>query len=97
MHWSTRAPPAQRANCPQLARAAQLANTRKYGTDHEFDAFGGGGANAAEGHPATEGTADDVTARFSGDPAMKGMRIGQHTPQGYQVTDSAGKLVGYYH
>lgn len=72
---------------PLLAAKVRQANRRKYGIDPYFD--------TSSDKQATE-TQPDITARFSADPAMKGHRIGNKTPQGVEVLDDSGKLVGHY-
>jgi hypothetical protein len=46
--------------------------------------------------PRAMATSGDAATRFAADPAVKGMTLGTQTPQGYEVKNSAGKLVGYY-
>lgn len=72
---------------PLLAAKVRQANRRKYGIDPYFD--------TSSDKQATE-TQPDITARFTADPAMKGHRIGNKTPQGVEVLDASGKLVGHY-
>ena len=80
---------------PSLSRAAGLAGRRKVGDDPWFDQMNGGG----DTQPAAKPRADvaDLANRFASDPAMKSMRMGRLTPQGREVIDASGKLVGYYH
>ncbi len=78
---------------PSLSRAAGLAARRKVGVDDPwFDSQNSGNAQTA---PRAD--VADLANRFSSDPAMKGMRMGRLTPQGREVMDGSGKLVGYYH
>src|SRR3990167_3147590 len=44
------------------------------------------------GKSADEG----IQSRFSKDPQMKGFSLGKQTPQGWEVLDKAGKLLGHY-
>lgn len=69
---------------PMLARASTLATRRKIGSDSSFDNRPPQPAEAA------------VSVRFKSDPAMKGYMLGKQTPDGFEVKDSTGKLVGYY-
>jgi hypothetical protein len=75
-----------------LARAAKLATSRMFGEDPEHDRFSGakGKENAAANAKA------ETATRFGADPAMKSYRLGAQTPQGHEVRDAAGKLLGYY-
>lgn len=77
---------------PTLARASTLAGRRKIGTDAFFD-------NRNQGAPApapVQGADQDIIKRFTADPAMKQYRIGKATPQGIEVLDSAGRVIGHY-
>lgn len=73
---------------PSLARAATLAGRRKIGTDQTFD-------NRTQ-QAAPPPAAPTVTSRFQADPAMKAYKLGAQTPNGFEVKDSTGKIVGYY-
>lgn len=73
---------------PTLARSATLAGRRKIGTDQTFD-------NRTQ-QAAPPPAAPTVTSRFQADPAMKAYKLGAQTPNGFEVKDSAGKVVGYY-
>jgi len=72
---------------PTLAAKVRQANHRKYGNDDVFD--------ANTDNQATE-TPDDIISRFSTDSSMKGHRTGNKTPQGVEVLDADGKLIGHY-
>lgn len=69
---------------PTLARSATLAGRRKIGDDQTFD------------NPVPQSAAPTASSRFQADPAMKAYKLGAQTPNGFEVKDSAGKLVGYY-
>lgn len=71
---------------PMLASRVRQANHRKYGEDTDF-------ADIAD---PKDDAMQDIGARFASDPAMKGRRIGNKTPQGVEVFDANGKLVGHY-
>lgn len=73
---------------PSLARAATLAGRRKIGTDQTFD-------NRTQ-QAAPPPAAPTVSSRFQADPAMKAYKLGAQTPNGFEVKDSTGKIVGYY-
>lgn len=79
---------------PGLARASALAARRKVGDDPWFDSRNG----SAGGQPEAAPRADvaDVAGRFSADPAMKSMRLGGLKPEGREVLDASGKLIGHY-
>ena len=74
---------------PQLARTTKLANTRLYGDDPAHDAY-------TQSMARRNASRDDVATRFRADAGMKNRRLGNQTPQGVQVLDASGKLVGYY-
>ena len=72
----------------KLAGALKLAGRRKFGDDPDFD-----------GSPNDAGAADAQTSvldRFGTDPAMAGMKPGRATPNGIEVFDKTGKLIGHY-
>lgn len=71
---------------PMMESRMRLAGTRKVGVDDYFDSM-----------QPTAITQSNVSSRFSADPAMKGYKLGQATPQGQEVLDPSGKLVGHYH
>lgn len=73
---------------PSIARSAGLAARRKVGDDPVFDQRQGPQAAPAPQPPQS---------RFASDPAMKGFRMGKRTPQGYEVLDASGKLLGHYY
>ncbi len=76
---------------PMLAERVRLANRRKYGEDDSYP------LNPAPVRPQGDGgQPDDVQERFSSDQAMKGNRLGANTPQGREVFDAGGKLIGYW-
>lgn len=79
---------------PSIARAAAVAARRKVGDDPWFDGQGG----SAGGQPKAAPRADvaDLANRFAADPAMKSMRLGSLKPEGREVFDAAGKLIGHY-
>jgi hypothetical protein len=77
---------------PTLARASGLANRRKIGEDSVFD-------SRKSGSPAPQApSADrqDVAKRFRSDPKMLSYRLGADTPNGTEVLDKSGKLVGHF-
>lgn len=78
----------------QLATRVRLANKRKVGDDDWFDSQNGIGEQPPAAPPKVDVT--DPGKRFAADPAMKGMRLGRMTPQGSEVLDSSGKLIGHY-
>lgn len=69
---------------PTLARASNLAARRKIGPDQKFD------------NRLPQTAAPSVSSRFQADPAMKVYKLGSQTPNGFEVKDITGKLVGYY-
>lgn len=71
---------------PMLASRVRQANRRKYGDDTDFGDIADPEADAMQ----------DIGVRFASDPAMKGRRIGNKTPQGVEVFDANGKLIGHY-
>ncbi len=79
---------------PGLERAVSLAARRKVGDDPWFDSRGGNAAGQPEATPRAD--AADITNRFSADPAMKSMRLGGLKPEGREVLDASGKLIGHY-
>lgn len=81
---------------PQLAGQWRLANRKKYGPDEQFDKYTAekSGSITAELQRAKQQT--EITRRLSADPAMRGMRAGKMTPQGVEVLDASGRLVGHY-
>lgn len=78
----------------QLANRVRLASKRKVGEDDWFDGQSGIGDGPPAASPKAE--AADPAKRFAADPTMKGMRMGGMTPQGREVLDSTGKLIGHY-
>ncbi len=71
---------------PMLASRVRQANRLKYGEDSDFADIASPEADAMQ----------DIGARFAADPVMKGRRIGNKTPQGLEVLDASGKLIGHY-
>lgn len=71
---------------PMLASRVRQANHRKYGEDTGFADIANPKADAMQ----------DIGARFASDPTMKGRRIGNKAPQGVEVFDANGKLIGHY-
>jgi hypothetical protein len=82
---------------PQLATRVRMANQRKMGDDPWFDTTNGIGQAEAPAPNTALKPVESVTQRFSTDPAMKGMRLGNQGPKGREVLDANGKLVGHYH
>lgn len=41
-------------------------------------------------------SATDVAKKFNADASMKGNRLGKETPQGFEVFDAKGQLIGHY-
>jgi len=80
----------------QLAGRWKLANKRKYGDDPHFDQFTQqqDGSLSADLQRAKQQT--DITRRMSADPAMRGKRAGKMTPQGLEVIDTSGRIVGHF-
>jgi len=79
---------------PSIARAATLAARRKVGDDPWFDSRGGNAGGQSEAAPRAD--IADLGNRFASDPAMKGMRMGALKPEGREVLDASGKLIGHY-
>lgn len=77
----------------QLAATARLANQRKVGDDPTFDEF-----SAPKPKPATPQTFDrqEVAKRFRYDKSMNAYKLGKDTPNGVEVLDKSGKLLGHY-
>lgn len=69
-----------------LAAKVRLSQHRKYGEDAGF-------ADIAK--PAGD-PMQDIGARFTVDPAMKGNRLGKQTQHGIEVFDASGKLIGHW-
>ena len=74
---------------PAIASHARLAAKRKYGDDAWYDEQG---ASPQPDSQQTQGAAE----RFASDQAMKGFKLGKQTDKGFEVFNSAGKLVGHY-
>ncbi len=82
---------------PQLASQWKLANRRKYGDDTQFDQFNTPTERPNLGNDLRRMKQQtDIAKRMSADPAMKGMRAGKITPQGLEVLDTNGRIVGHY-
>lgn len=82
---------------PQIAGQWKLANRRKHGDDAQFDQFTEQRFQPQQpAQKARQPVTGDAHERFSADPSMKGMRTGKMTPQGVEVLDSNGRLVGHY-
>lgn len=77
---------------PQLAAQWKLATQRKIGADPAFDSFNAPKPQAS----APVYNRADVATRFRADGTMNQYRLGADTPNGAQVLDKTGKLVGYY-
>jgi len=88
---------------PALARAAKLAQTRKFGDDPEHDAFSQG--KAQQNAQATQRA--DVVKRFRADPKMQNYVLGPSvvtrtrkdgsTVTGFPVLDRSGKEIGLHY
>lgn len=76
---------------PALARAAKLASRRKIGDDEWFDQRQG----KQEGQPGAFDRAD-VAKRFRADRSMDGYTLGNESPDGIEVKDKSGKIIGHY-
>ncbi|MFZ4481327.1 MAG: hypothetical protein ACOYNZ_15695 [Rhodoferax sp.] len=77
---------------PTLARASNLANRRKVGADDVFD----GRQRGSPAPQAPSADRQDVAKRFRSDPKMLSYRLGADTPNGTEVLDKSGKLVGHF-
>lgn len=75
----------------QLARAARMANTRKFGDDPEHDAFSSGKKN----ENAAANSRAEIASRFRADKSMNSRTLGRETPNGVEVMEK-GKLIGYF-
>ena len=79
---------------PTLAKAVTLANRRKVGADDEFD--------QRQQPQQPTGTNEhgydraDVAQRFRSERAMDRHKLGNDTPNGVEVLDSSGKVIGHY-
>ena len=78
----------------QLANRVRMAGKRKVGNDDWFDRQLG--TDDAQSAAAPKVDVADLTNRFSADPAMKNMRMGALKPDGREVLDASGKLIGHY-
>lgn len=78
---------------PGLARAAALANRRKVGDDADFDQRTQGQKQPQQA-PAID--RKDVAGRFRSDRSMDQYRLGRDTPQGVEVLDKQGRVIGHY-
>lgn len=79
---------------PGLARATALAARRKVGDDPWFDSRDGNAGGQSEAAPRAD--VAELGNRFASDPAMKGKRMGALKPEGREVLDASGKLIGHY-
>ncbi len=70
---------------PTLAKASALAGRRKIGNDIIFD-----------GRTQPKPEASDLSARFKADPAMSKYSLGNQTPNGIEVKDKTGRVIGHY-
>lgn len=77
-----------------LATRVRLAAKRKYGDDDWFDIQNG--INGHEGDAAPAQQPKGIPDRFAADTGMQGFKLGKQTDKGYEVFNSAGKLVGHY-
>lgn len=73
---------------PSIARSAALAARRKIGDDDWFD--------GRQGQKPAASKVEPVQSRFAADPAMKGYRMGRLTPNGHEVFDTSGQLIGHF-
>lgn len=78
---------------PTLARASNLANRRKVGEDPAFDTRQGESGQQAPGQGVDR---QDVAKRFRSDTNMHSNRLGKDTPNGTEVLDRSGKVIGHY-
>jgi len=76
---------------PTLAKAVTLANRRKIGDDQTFDERQQRPAANPHGYDRAE-----VAERFRGERSMDRHRLGNDTPNGVEVLDSDGKVIGHY-
>lgn len=81
---------------PQLAGQWKLANRKKYGPDAQFDQYTTEKSSSISAELRRAKQQTEIKRRLSADPAMKGMRAGKMTPQGMEVLDSSGRIVGHY-
>lgn len=71
---------------PQLESRVAIAAKRKVGDDPVFDGY-----KADVSSPV-----NDIANRFKSDATMKGYQLGKQSPNGFEVHDDSGKLVGHY-
>lgn len=83
---------------PTLERAASLANRRKVGADDHFDQ-----RQQAQPQQPAAGTAAapaydraDIANRFRSERSMDSHKLGNDTPNGVEVLDASGKVIGHY-
>lgn len=81
-----------------LSRAMTLANRRKVGDDPGFDQ-----RQQAQPQQAAVGNAQtpaydrtDIAKRFRSEREMDSHKLGNDTPNGVEVLDASGKLIGHY-
>jgi len=79
---------------PTLAKAVTLANRRKVGADDEFDQRQP--ANPQAGTNDHGYDRSDVAQRFRSERSMDRYKLGNDTPNGVEVLDSSGKVIGHY-
>jgi hypothetical protein len=78
---------------PSLSRAASLPGRRKVGDDPAFD----NRSSAAQQSQTSQGIdRQDVAKRFRSDMSMNSHRLGKDTPNGVEVLDKSGKVIGHY-
>ncbi len=79
---------------PTLAKAVTLANRRKVGADDDFDQR----QQPQQPAGANEHGYDraDVAQRFRSERAMDRHKLGNDTPNGVEVLDASGKVIGHY-
>lgn len=81
---------------PQLAGQWKLANRRKYGDDPQADGFDQQRTQTPIPQNPQKAKHTDITSRMAADPAMKGNRPGRLVPNGIEVIDSSGRVIGHY-
>lgn len=78
---------------PMLATVWRTANQRMVGDDPSFDAFAQNVQPIGAGQQSGQRNAAD---RFKADAAMSGHTLGAETPNGFEVRDASGNLIGHY-
>lgn len=79
---------------PTLAKAVTLANRRKIGSDNEFDQRQQPQQTAGINEHGYDRA--DVAQRFRSERAMDRHKLGNDTPNGVEVLDVSGKVIGHY-